>query len=112
MKTYYGTIVGSGPINPAPVSPDIRDRFQLLHREGLPAREISRRLRISAATAVRFADRLRQAGDLTPAANSRRRGHGRLMPYEGLFTELVEHAEGVAGRPFGNPWRADILVRH
>ena len=57
---------------PAPLSPDIRNRFQVLHREGLSAREIGRRLLISAVTAVRFADRLRRTGDLTPAANSRR----------------------------------------
>ena len=75
---------------PAPLSPDIRNRFQVLHREGLSAREIGRRLRISAATAVRFADRLRRTGDLAPAANPRRRGHGRLVPYEGFFAGLVE----------------------
>jgi transposase len=61
---------------PAPLSPDIRNRFQVLHREGLSAREIGRRLLISAATAVRFADRLRRTGDLAPAVNSRRQGHG------------------------------------
>ena len=43
---------------PAPLSPDIRNRFQVLYREALSAREIGRRLLISAATAVRFADRL------------------------------------------------------
>lgn len=75
---------------PAPLSPDIRNRFQVLHREGLSAREIGRRLLISAATAVRFADRLRRTGDLAPAVNSRRQGHGRLVPYEGFFAELVE----------------------
>lgn len=75
---------------PAPLSPDIRNRFQVLHQEGLSAREIGRRLLISAATAVRFAACLRQTGSLTPAANSRRQGHGRLVPYEGFFAELVE----------------------
>ena len=75
---------------PAPLSPDIRIRFQALYNEGLSAREIGRRLLISAATAVRFADRLRHTGNLKPAANSRRQGHGRLVPYEGFFAELVE----------------------
>lgn len=74
---------------PAPLSPDIRHRFQALHHEGHSAREIGRRLLISAATAVRFAARLRQTGDLAPAANSRRRGHGRLVPYESFFAEVV-----------------------
>ncbi len=45
---------------------------------------------ISAATAVRFAARLRRTGNLAPAANSRRQGHGRLVPYESFFAELVK----------------------
>ena len=75
---------------PKPLSQDIRSRFQSLHMEGHSAREIGRRLLMSAATAVRFAASLRRGGDLVPAANSRRSGHGRLVPYEGFFTELVE----------------------
>ncbi len=75
---------------PAALSSDIRHRFQVLHREGHSAREIGRRLRICTATAVRFASSLRRTGDLTPASNSRRRGHGRLVPYEGFFAEVVE----------------------
>ena len=75
---------------PKPLSSDIRHRFQLLHKEGHSAREIGRRLLISAATAVRYADALRQGHDLTPALNSRRRGHGRLVAFEGFFAELVE----------------------
>ena len=39
---------------PAPLSPDIRNRFQVLHREGLSAREIGRRLLISAAVIPPF----------------------------------------------------------
>ncbi len=75
---------------PAPLSPDIRSRFQALHLEGHSAREIGRRLMISAATAVRFAARLRRTGTRAPAANSRRLGHGRLVPYEGFCAQLVE----------------------
>ncbi|MFQ1702915.1 hypothetical protein ACJ5NV_20255 [Loktanella agnita] len=75
---------------PAPLSSDIRHRFHALHQEGHSAREIGRRLLISAATAVRFAKQLRRTGGLTAARNSRRRGHGRLVPYEGFSKELVE----------------------
>ena len=39
---------------------------------------------------MRFAALLRKTGDLKPASNSRRQGHGRLVPYEGFFAELVE----------------------
>lgn len=59
---------------PSPLSQNIRRRFQLLHKEGHSAREIGRRLLISAATAVRYSDNLRQGHDLTPALNSRRCG--------------------------------------
>ena len=75
---------------PAPLSPDILNRFHVLHRAGLSAREIGRCLLIFAATAVRFADRLRRTEDLTPARHSQRQGHGRLVPFEGFFAELVE----------------------
>ena len=75
---------------PAPLSSDIRNRFEALHREGHSAREIGRWLLISAATAVRYAACLRKTGNLMPAGNSRRQGHGRLVPYEDFFAELVE----------------------
>ena len=80
---------------PAPLSPDIRNRFEVLYQEGLSAREIGRRLLISAATAVRYAACLRKTGNLMPAANSRRQGHGRLVPYEGFFAELVKQAPDI-----------------
>ena len=75
---------------PKPLSQDIRHRFQGLHEEGFSAREIARCLLISAATAVRFAASLRRGDDLVLLVNSRRRGHGRLVPFEGFFAELVE----------------------
>ena len=73
---------------PAPLSPDIRDRFEALHQEGHSAREIGRRLLISAATAMRSAIGPRKTGNLKPAANARRRGHGRLVLYADFLTEL------------------------
>ncbi len=73
-----------------PLSKDIRDRFAVLHAEGHSAREIGRRLIISAASAVRFAARLRDGGTLEPAPNLRRTGDGHLIPYEGFFAELVD----------------------
>jgi transposase len=54
---------------PTSLSPDIRYRFQVQHREGLSGRGIGRRLLISVATAVRFAACLRRTGNLTSAAN-------------------------------------------
>ena len=49
---------------PAPLSLDIRNRFEVMHQVCLLAREIGRRLLISAATAERFTASLRQTGDL------------------------------------------------
>jgi urease beta subunit len=72
------------------VSSDIRHRLQVLHKEGLSARKIGRRLLIPAASAVRFAACSRQTSSLTPAAKSQRQDHGRLVPYEGFFAKLVE----------------------
>ena len=54
------------------LSQDIRDRFAALYAEGHSAREIGRRLMISAATAVRFAAKLRKGKDLIPLKPSSR----------------------------------------
>ena len=75
---------------PKPLSQDIRRRFQVLHEAGFSAREIGRCLLISAATAVRFVSDLQRNDNLVPLVNSRRRGHGQLVPFEGFFAELVE----------------------
>ena len=75
---------------PKPLSQDIRQRFQVLHEAGFFARAIGHRLLISAATAVRFAANLRRGDDLVPLVNSRRRCHGRLVPFERFFAKLVE----------------------
>ena len=53
------------------LSQDIRDRFAALYAEGHTAREIGRRLMISAATAVRFAAKLHKGKDLIPLPNWR-----------------------------------------
>ena len=72
------------------LSQDIRDRFAVLHAEGHTEREIGRRLMIWAATAVRFAAKLRAGEDLIPLPDRRRTGEGKLVRYEGFFAELVE----------------------
>ena len=66
---------------PNPLSADIRARFEMLFAEGLTGREIGRRLMISAASASRLSQKLRQGLRLTPAWNPRNTGHGRLAPY-------------------------------
>jgi len=74
---------------PNPLSVDIRVRFERLFSEGLSGREIGRRLMISAASASRLSQRLRQGRCLTPARNPRNTGHGRLAPYHDFLIELI-----------------------
>ncbi len=74
---------------PNPLSADIRMRFEKLFAEGLSGREIGRRLLISAASASRLSQKLKQGLNLTPAQNPRNTGHGRLAPYHGFLIELV-----------------------
>ncbi len=69
---------------PNPLSADIRARFQKLFAGGLTGREIGRRVMISAASASRLSQKLKQGMDLTPARNPRNTGHGRLAPYHGF----------------------------
>ena len=75
---------------PNPLSPDIRARFQVLFNQGLTGREIGRRLMISAASASRLGQRLRQGLSIAPAPNPRNTGHGRLVPFQDFLVEMVQ----------------------
>ena len=61
---------------PNPLSADIRARFEVLFSQGLTGREIGRRLMISAASASRLSQKLKQGLGLTPADNPRNTGYG------------------------------------
>jgi transposase len=75
---------------PNPLSADIRTRFEVLFSEGLTGREIGRRLMISAASASRLSQKLKQGLRLAPAQNPRNTGHGRLAPYHNFLIELID----------------------
>jgi transposase len=75
---------------PAPLSVDVRRRFQRLIEDGLSGRAAARRLLISAATGVRLAAKVRRGESLEPKACGRPVGHGKLGPYRALLRELVE----------------------
>jgi len=47
------------------------------------------RLRISPATGVRWAQRIRRGGDASVAVMGRPVGHGKLAPYADFFEELI-----------------------
>ena len=74
---------------PAPLSLDLRHRFQLYLGEGLSGREAARRLRISAATGARLAQKGRRGGSLAPAKCGRPPGSGKLGAFRGFLVELV-----------------------
>ena len=77
-----------------PTSP-IRTRFERLFAEGLSGREIGRRLLISAASASRLSQKLRQGLQLTPARNPRNTGRGRLAPYHDFLVELIHQVPDI-----------------
>ena len=74
---------------PAPVSLDLRRRFQLCIEEGLSGREAARRLHISAATGARLACKVRRGESLVPARCGRPPGAGQLGAFRDFLVELV-----------------------
>ena len=70
------------------LSADIRRRFRQLFVEDFSGREIGRRLMISAASASRLAQRIRQGASLAPAANPRKTGRSRLAPSTVFWSNL------------------------
>jgi transposase len=74
---------------PAPLSLDLRRRFQLCLEEGLSGREAARRLRISAATGSRLAQKVRRGASLAPRKCGRPPGSGKLGPHREFLLELV-----------------------
>lgn len=74
----------------APLSLDIRYRFQRYIEAGLSGREAARRLLISPATASRFARKIRLGQSLVPKICGRRGGGGILSFYDDFIIELVE----------------------
>jgi len=75
---------------PAPLSLDLRHRFQRLIESGCSGREAARRLLISAATGVRLAAKVRSGKSLVPKKCGRPPGGGKLGPHQNLLRELVE----------------------
>ncbi len=73
----------------APLPNALRARFQRYIEEGLSGRAAALRLKISSATATRWARQIRQRGRASPAAQGRPVGSGKLAPHKGFFQELI-----------------------
>jgi transposase len=67
----------------------LRARFQEYIGEGLSGRAAAARLKLSAATGVRWLQRLREQGDLTLHPQGRAKGGGKLAPHRAFLEELV-----------------------
>ena len=67
----------------------LRARFQEHVEEGLSGRAAAARLKLSAATGVRWLRKMREQGNVAPAAQGRPRGHGKLAPHRAFLEELV-----------------------
>ena len=74
---------------PAPLSLDIRRRFQRLVGQGLSGREAGRQLLISAASASRLGRKIARGESLEPAPSGGRKGGGKLAPHHDFLIELV-----------------------
>jgi transposase len=74
---------------PAPLSLDLHRRFQLCLEEGPSGREAARRLRISAATGSRLAQKVRRGASLAHRKSCRPPGSDKLGPHREFLLELV-----------------------
>lgn len=75
---------------PAPLSFDLRRRFQRYIEDGLSGREAARRLMISPATGARLAGRVRRGEPLAPRKCGRPAGWGKLGAHRDFLVDLVE----------------------
>jgi transposase len=74
---------------PAALPMALRARFQDYITEGLSGRAAASRLKVSAATGVRWLRKIRERGKIAPEAQGRPKGHGKLAPHRALLEELV-----------------------
>ena len=73
----------------AALSSELRTRFREYLEEGLSGRAAAARLRLSAATGVRWQRKWRETGSVAPGAQGRPPGQGKLAAHQGLLEELV-----------------------
>lgn len=69
--------------------PVLRGRFQECIVEGLSGRATAARLKLSAATGVRWQRRLRETGSIEPEPQGRPPGHGKLSCDQALVEKLL-----------------------
>ena len=71
-------------------SQDLRSRVHQHIAEGHSRHDAGRRFGVSASTAIRLEARYRETGDLAPHKQGRPPGQGKLAPFIGFLTEIVD----------------------
>ena len=79
-------------------SHDLRLRVHRQIAEGHSRRGAGRRFGVSASTAIRLEARYRETGALEPRRQGRPKGQGKLAPYLGFLTEIVESVPDITLR--------------
>ena len=74
---------------PAPLPSALRARFEEYIAEGLSGRAAAARLKLSAATGVRWTRKLHETGAIEPAPRGRPRGYGKRAPHQAFLEERV-----------------------
>ena len=80
---------------PTPLPSAFRVRFEEYIAEGLSGRAAAARLKLSAATGVRWKRKLCETDAIEPAPRGRRKGHGKLAPHQAFLEELVAQDEDI-----------------
>ena len=73
----------------AALSSELRTRFRSYIEEGFSGRAAAARLKLSAATGVRWQRKLREKGSVAPDVQGRPPGHGKLATHRVFIEELV-----------------------
>ncbi len=68
---------------------ELRARFRAYIEEGLSGRAAAARLKLSAATGVRWQRKLRETGSVAAEVQGRPLGHGKLATHRAFLEELV-----------------------
>ena len=71
-------------------SQDLRTRVHRHIGEGHSRRDAGRRFGVSASTAIRLETLHRETGSVEPRKQGRPPGQGKLAPYRGFLTEIVD----------------------
>ena len=71
-------------------SQDLRSRVHQHIAEGHSRHDAGRRFGVSASTAIRLEVLYRETGDLAPRKQGRPPGQGKLAPFIGFLTEIVD----------------------